>query len=192
MLRLFAVLILVVFGLSLPASLVADVLNEEDGKPLDLPDIAAIMQTAFKVVGSPISPQQYLHTLEREQTLSRAGLDPSLARNEKTSGFSDQQWALADKGLKRSLAGFELMRSGIGLIKTLDILEYTKDAKVERGLDLLIATFRTSGRDIDSVAVDKVMADARKMRDAGGEGSFIFAAHGIDLNFPLVQRERGQ
>ena len=186
MFRLLAVLI------PFSVSLAADGSIQEEGKPLDLPDITAIMQTAFKVVGSPISPQQYLSTLEREQSLVTAGLDPSFARNEKISGFNSKAWELADKGFNKSLAGFQLRRAGIGLIKTLDILEQTKKVDTKKGVGLLMAIFRDSGQDIDSVKVAKIMADARKMRDAGGEGWVIFTAHGIDLNFPTPQREQGQ
>ena len=94
--------------------------------------------------------------------------------------------------MNKSLAGFELRRAGIGLIKTLDILEFTKEIDTKSGARLLLVALSNSGQDIDSVKVDKAMEDARKMRDAGGEGWVIFAAHGIDLNLPLTQREQDQ
>ena len=86
--RLFAVLMF------LPVSLVANPLNETKGKPLDLPDIAAIMQTAFKVVGSSMSPYQYMSMLDRTKKLAQAGLDPSVARSEEVSGLIKKRGTL--------------------------------------------------------------------------------------------------
>lgn len=156
-------------------------IEEQKDKALELSDnTKKIMQMSFFAVGSRVSVQQYLSTWKKKRSLQKAGLDPSLARSKKVTGFGNKDWEIADKGFDRSLVGFELMRLGISLAQAIYIIDNTRHLKIERTIDLLIKMLEASGQDIDSIAVRKTMVDARKLRDAGEEDWLLFVLNSIN------------